>query len=88
MKQALHYIKSPQNIRMVGQRGFFKVKNVRPRKNKGKELGPVVRRPINAKPGLSFYPGFFFFYSKAFPRIIFSIFFKSWNHHIEEKKLH
>ena len=30
------------------------------------DLGPVVRRPISANPGLNFNPGFVFFSSKAF----------------------
>ena len=29
--------------------------------NLGIALGPVVRRPISANPGLNFNPGFFFF---------------------------
>ena len=29
-------------------------------------MGPIVRRPIGAHPGLNFHPGFFFFSSKAF----------------------
>ena len=38
-----------------------------------KDKGLVVGRPISANPGLKFKPGFFFFYSKAFSRIIFPI---------------
>ena len=34
---------------------------------------PVVRRPVSANLGLNFNTGFFFFSSKAFSRIIFSI---------------
>ena len=41
-----------------------------------KSLGPVVRRPISANPGLNFNLGFFVFCSKAFSRIIFSLLFK------------
>ena len=41
---------------------------------------PVVRRPISANPGLNFNLGFFFFCSKAFFRIIFSILFRAPNH--------
>ena len=40
-------------------------------------LGPVVRRPISAYPRVKFNPGFFFFYSKAFSRISFSVISKS-----------
>ena len=46
---------------------------------------PVVRRPISANPGLNFNLGFFFF-SKAFSRIIFSILFRASNHQIVGKK--
>ena len=50
-------------------------------------LGPVVRRPISANPGLNFNPGFFFFFgSKAFSRIIFSILFSASNHQIVSKR--
>ena len=35
---------------------------------------PVVRTPVSANPGLNFNLGFFFFLSKAFSWIIFSIF--------------
>ena len=51
-----------------------------------KGLDPVVRRPISANPGLNFNPGFFFFFSKAFSRIIFSRPFKASNHQIVGKK--
>ena len=34
--------------------------------NRANFLGPVLRRPINANPGLYFNPRFFSFYSKAF----------------------
>ena len=37
-------------------------------------LGPVVRRPISASPGVKFNPSFFFLCSKAFSRIIFFVF--------------
>ena len=51
------------------------------------QLGPVVRRPISANPGLNFNPGFSFsFCSKAFSRIIFSILFRASNHQIVGKK--
>ena len=39
--------------------------------------GPVVRRPISAWPRVRFNPGFFFFCSKTFSWIIFSVIFKS-----------
>ena len=52
----------------------------------GKELGPVVRRPISANPGLNFNPGFFFFCSKAFSWINFSILFIASTHQIVDKK--
>ena len=49
-------------------------------------LGPVVRRPIIANLRLTFNPGFFFFHSKAFSRIIFSVLLRSSNRHIVDKK--
>ena len=52
----------------------------------GKQLGPVVRRSISANPGLNFNPGFFFFCSKAFFQIIFSILFKASNRQIADNK--
>ena len=51
-----------------------------------KHEGPVVRRPISANPGLNFNLGFFFFCSKVFYRIIFSILFRASNHQIAGKK--
>ena len=42
--------------------------------------GPVVRRPISANPGLNFNPGFFFFCSKIFSRVISSLLFGASNH--------
>ena len=51
----------------------------------GKELGPVVRRPISVNPGLNFNPGFFFFRSKTISRIIFSSLFIESNHQIVDK---
>ena len=48
--------------------------------------GPVVRRTISANPGLNFNLGFFFFCSKAFSRIIFSILFIASNHQFVGKK--
>ena len=47
---------------------------------------PVVRRRISANPGLNFNPGFYFFCSKGFFRIIFSILFRASNHQIVNKK--
>ena len=41
---------------------------------------------ISANPGLNFNLGFFFFCSKVFSRIIFSILFRATNHQIEGKK--
>ena len=49
-------------------------------------LGPVVRTPVSANPGLNFNPGFFFLSSKAHCRIIFSILFRVSNHQIEGKE--
>ena len=37
-------------------------------------LGPVVRTPVSANPGLNFNQGFFFFSSKALSQMIFYIF--------------
>ena len=49
--------------------------------------GPVVRTTsVSANPGLNFNLGFFFFLSKAFSWIIFSIFFRVYNHHIVGKE--
>ena len=48
-------------------------------------LGPVIRTPVSAIPGLNFNPGFFFFLSKALSRIIFSILFRVSNHQIVGK---
>ena len=49
-------------------------------------LGPVVRRPISAYPGLNLNSGLFFFSSKPFSRTIFSIIFRVANHQIVDKK--
>ena len=49
-------------------------------------LGPVVRTPVSANPGLNFNPGFFFFLSKALYRIIFSILFRVSNRQIVGKE--
>ena len=48
--------------------------------------GPVVRRPISAKPVVKINPGFFFLCSKAFSRIIFSVIFRASNHQLVDKK--
>ena len=48
-------------------------------------LSQVVRRPINANPGLNFNLGFFFFCSKGFSPIIFSILFRASNHQIGKR---
>ena len=50
------------------------------------DLGPVVRRPISANPGLNFNPGFLFFCSKEFSWIIFSILFRASNNKIVDEK--
>ena len=39
-----------------------------------KNLGPVVRTPVSANPGLNFNQGFFFLSSKELSRMIFYIF--------------
>ena len=49
-------------------------------------MGPVVRRPISANPGLNLNLGFFSFCSKAFSRIIFSILSRASSHQIVGKK--
>ena len=49
------------------------------------QVGPVVRSPISANPGLNFNLGFYFFCSKAFFRIIFSILFRASDHQIVDK---
>ena len=51
-----------------------------------KHLGPVVRRPISAQPGVKFDPVFFFLCSKAFSRLIFSVIFRASNHQPVDKK--
>ena len=50
------------------------------------DLGPVVRTPVRANPGLNFNPGFFFFLSKALSRIIFSLLCRVSNHQIVNKE--
>ena len=52
----------------------------------GTLLGPVVRTPVSANPGLNFNQDFFFFSSKALFRIIFSIPFRASNHQIVGKE--
>ena len=47
--------------------------------------GPVVQRPISANRGLNFNPGFIFFCSKAFFRILFCILLRASNHQIVAK---
>ena len=44
-------------------------------------LGPVVRRPISANPGLNFNLGFFIPLLKSLFGIIFSVLFKVSNSH-------
>ena len=48
--------------------------------------GPVVGRPTSINPRLNFNLGFFFFFPKAFSRIIFSLLFRASNHQIVGKK--
>ena len=50
------------------------------------QLGPVLRRPISANPGLNFNLGFFFFCLKAFSWIRFFFLFRASNHQIVGKK--
>ena len=49
-------------------------------------LGPVVRTPVSANPGLIFNQGFFFLSSKTLTRIIFYIFFRVSNHEIVDRE--
>ena len=49
-------------------------------------LGPVVRTPVSANPGLNFNPGFFIFLSKALSQIIFSFLFRVSNYQIVGKE--
>ena len=49
-------------------------------------LGPIVRRPISAYPGVKFIPGILFLCSKAFSRIIFSVILRASNHQLVDKK--
>ena len=49
-------------------------------------LGQVVQRAISANLRLTFNPGFFFSYWKAFSGIIFSILLRSSNHHVVDTK--
>ena len=55
----------------------------------GYKLGPVVQRQISAaNPGFSSSPGLFFFCSKIFSRIIFSInIFRASSPQIVDKKI-
>ena len=50
------------------------------------ELGPVVRTPVSANPGLNFNPAFFFMLSKALSWIIFAILFRVSNYQIVGKE--
>ena len=53
----------------------------------GYKLGPVVQRQISAaNPAFSSRPGLFFFCSKIFSRIIFSIIFRASSLQIVDKK--
>ena len=49
-------------------------------------LGPVVRTPVSANPGLNFNWGFFIFLSKALFQIIFSVLFRVSNYQIVAKE--
>ena len=60
------------------QETFASCRTIQREKNR---LGPVVRRPIGANPGLNFHLGF-----KSIFRIIFSILFRASNHQIVDKK--
>ena len=54
----------------------------------GYKLGPVVQRQISAaNPAFSSRPGLFFFCSKIFSRIIFSIIFRASSLQIVDKKI-
>ena len=48
--------------------------------------GPFVRRPISAKPGVKFNPGFSLLCSKALSRKIFSVIFRAFNYQLVDKK--
>ena len=50
------------------------------------QLGPVVRTPVSANPGLNFNPGFFIFLSKALSRTIFSFLFRVSSYQIVGKE--
>ena len=50
------------------------------------QLGLVDRKPISANPGLNLNLVFFFLFSKAFFRIIFSILFRASNHPTVDEK--
>ena len=50
------------------------------------KLGPVVRKPISAEPGVKFKPGSFLLCLKAFSRIIFCAIFRASNHQLVDKK--
>ena len=55
------YVSSNSEVR--NNHTLSKIELTKPR---FKYMGPIVRRPIGAHPGLNFHPGFFFFSSKAF----------------------
>ena len=55
-------------------------------KYRGNSQVPFVRRPISAKPGVKFNPGFSLLCSKALSRIIFSVIFRAFNHQLVDKK--
>ena len=51
-----------------------------------KALGPADQRPISANSGLNLNPGFFFFCSKSFSWMIFSLVCRVSKHKIVDKK--
>ena len=55
-------------------------------KDNGAVLGPVVRRPISANPGLNFSLGLFIPLLKILFGVVFNVIFKASNRHILDKK--
>ena len=49
-------------------------------------LGPVVRRPISANPGLNFNLNFFIPLFKCLFRIVSGVLYRASNNHIRDKK--
>ena len=50
------------------------------------DQGPVVRSPISVNPGVNFNLGSFFFWSTAFPQVVFSILFRVSYHQVVDEK--